>query len=160
VATTFIFLKHQKKQIKKEIKRKIISEVDKSELVLLKFTEEEKNSQLTWEHSKEFEYKGEMYDIIETYKVGDTAYYWCWWDHEETKLNKQLNHLVSLAMGSNPKNQDNQQRLMNFFKSLYFSASTINESIVFIEIDNKCHLGDKFYHSVSLSPPPPPPKNC
>lgn len=158
VATTYVILKYQKKQVKREVKWKMIAGIDKEELVLLKFTEEEKQTQLNWKHSKEFEYKGEMYDIVETKIVGDTTYYWLWWDHEETKLNKQLSQLVSFALGHNPKNQENQKRLQNFFKSLYFSEDERKESLAFFEIKSKFLFGQNFYSSVFLTPPVPPPE--
>jgi len=158
VATTYIILKYQKKQVRREVKRKLIAGIDKEELVLLKFTEEEKETQLNWKHSKEFEYKGEMYDIVETKIVGDTTYYWLWWDYEETKLNKQLSQLLSFALGHNPKNQENQKRLHNFFKSLYFSEDERKEPLVFFELKSKFHFGQNFYLSVFLTPPDPPPK--
>ncbi len=158
VTTTYIILKYQKKQVKREIKWKLISGIDKEELVLLKFTEEEKQTQLNWKHSKEFEYKGEMYDIVETKIVGDTTYYWLWWDHEETKLNKQLNQLVSFALGHNPKNQENQKRLEKFFKSLYFSENENKELLTFFEVNSKFYFRQNFYPSVFLIPPVPPPE--
>lgn len=158
VTTTYIILKYQKKQVKREVKWKMIAGIDKEELVLLKFTQEEKRTQLKWKHSKEFEYKGEMYDIVESKLVGDTTYYWLWWDHEETKLNKQLSHLVSYALGQNPKNKENQKRLQNFFKSLYFSEDVRKESLVFLEVENKYYFSEKFYHSIFLTPPVPPPE--
>jgi hypothetical protein len=158
LASTFIFLSIQKKQVKKEIKWKIIAGIEKEELVLLKFTEAEKLTQLKWKHSKEFEYKGEMYDIVETSIKGDTIYYWCWWDFEETKLNKQLDNLVSLAFGNNPKKQENQQRLQQFFKSLYFSESIEKHSIACFHL-NKLHYNySEFYQTIVYSPPIPPPK--
>lgn len=158
VATTYLMLQFQKKQVKREVKWKMIAGIDREELVLLKFTEKEKQTQLNWKHSKEFEYKGEMYDIVETNVVGDTTYYWVWWDDEETELNRQLSELVSFALGNNPKNQENQKRLHKFFKSLYFTEDDRKESLVFLEVKNKYHLQQKFYHSVSHSPPVPPPE--
>lgn len=158
VATTFVILQIQKKQVRKEVKWKMIAETDREELVLLKFTEEEKQTKLNWKHSKEFEYKGEMYDIVETSIVGDTTYYWVWWDYEETKLNRQLNELVSFALGNNPKNQENQKRLNKFFKSLYFSEDVKKDTFIFLDIKNKYYFGQKIYHSISHSPPAPPPE--
>lgn len=158
IATTFIILEYQKKQVKREIKRKIIAGLDREELVLLKFTEKEKNTQLKWKHAKEFEYQGEMYDIVETMVVGDTTYYWLWWDHEETKLNKQLKELVSLAMRSNPKNHNNQKQLIYFFKSLYFSEPNKSEPFDFIDMNEEYPTDNKLFSSIYLYPQAPPPK--
>lgn len=136
----------------------MIAGIEREELELLKFTEKEKQNLLNWKHSKEFEYNGEMYDIVETSIVGDTTYYWVWWDKEETKLNRQLDELVSFALGNNPKNQENQKRLHKFFKSLYFTENGKKESLVFSEVKNKYHFRQKNYHSVFHTPPFPPPE--
>ncbi|PTB91022.1 hypothetical protein C9994_16285, partial [Marivirga lumbricoides] len=94
---TYSWLSHQKRAVKHEVKWKMIAGMDKNELVLLKFTSEEAKV-LKWEHAKEFEYQNEMYDVVEQQTIGDTTYYWCWWDHEETALNKQLSLLVVKAL--------------------------------------------------------------
>lgn len=136
----------------------MIAGIDKKELVLLKFTKEEKKSELNWKHAKEFEFNGEMYDIVESSEIGDTTYYWVWWDYEETHLNKQLGELVSFALGQNPENQENQNRLNTFFKSLYFSETEIRNFVAFNDVKNKHHFGQKFFSSIADSPQVPPPQ--
>ncbi|MBZ0199108.1 MAG: hypothetical protein K8H86_04510, partial [Ignavibacteriaceae bacterium] len=121
LATTFVVLQIQKERVKKDVKWKMLTGINKEELVLLKFTEEEKQTWLNWKHSKEFEFKGEMYDVVKSEMRGDTTYYWCWYDHEETNLNKKLDDLILLALGSNPGIQGNQKTLSIFFRPLYFS---------------------------------------
>lgn len=118
---TYSFLHYQKKHIKNEIKRKIIDGNLKENLVLLKFTELESKSLLRWEHPKEFEFKDRMYDVVVTEVKNDTIHYWCWLDNDETKLNQQLNKLLAYSLCKNPKNHEKQERLTNFFKSLYLS---------------------------------------
>lgn len=158
IATTFVMLQYQKRQVKREVNRKIIAGIETEELVLLKFTEQEKQTQLNWEYSKEFEYKGESYDIVVTEVVGDTTYYRCWWDYEETKLNRQFDKLVSIALGNNSKNRENQKRLFKFFKSLYFSIPAEGKSFAAQAISNNYFFEPDFYQSVSTLPPAPPPK--
>ncbi len=80
---------------------------------------------LDWEHSKEFELKGEMYDVVYTQTNGDTTRYWCWADHKESSLNKELTQLLDKAM-SNRSKKDKKRPLLSFFKSLY---SDISETI-------------------------------
>lgn len=102
----------------------MIQGIDKEELVLLKFTSEEAKNALKWKHAKEFEFRQQMYDIVETKVVGDTTYYWCWWDHEETKLNKQLSLLVAKALNSNPQKKEKEDWLSTYFKSFYLLNSS------------------------------------
>lgn len=158
VATTFLILKIQKKQIRKEVKWKMIAGIDKKELVLLKFTENEKQSRLRWKHSKEFEFEGQMYDITDSKVAGDTTYYWCWWDYEETKLNKKLNDVVQLALGNNPDRQENHKRIQKFFKSLYFSELDNRKASIYNVAVHLYSERPDFYKSMTSSPLIPPPK--
>jgi len=75
---TYTWLKIEKRKVKKSIKWSMIGGMDKSAFVLLKFTKEESETKLRWEHSREFEYAGQMYDVVEAAEQGDTTYYYCW----------------------------------------------------------------------------------
>lgn len=112
-----IYLKHEKRMLKREIKHRIIEGIDRSELVELSFTPQEEK-QLIWKHSKEFEFKGEMYDVVETEVINGQTVYWCWWDNKETTLNKQLNSMLAKALGQNYPDSG-QQTISNFLKLLY-----------------------------------------
>ncbi|OQA00028.1 MAG: hypothetical protein BWY70_00826 [Bacteroidetes bacterium ADurb.Bin408] len=158
IAATYTFLRYQKKLVRKEIKRKIIAGIDKNELVFLKFSQKEKETLLKWEHSKEFEYKGEMYDVVESKTMGDTTYFWCWWDHEETKLNKLLSELVKNAWNEKPVNQQSQKRLLAFYNLLFFTESEHTNTIARLASDKAFAYIQMHYLSRPLSPPVPPPK--
>lgn len=99
-----------------------MSATDQEEsLVLWKFTQQEVNTVLRWEHDREFEYDGEMYDVVRSEAHGDTTWYWCHHDRKETKVRKALASFVAAWMGAGPQQQQDQQRLFDFFKSLYSS---------------------------------------
>jgi len=157
LATTYIILKYQKKQVKREVKWKMIIGIDKEELVLLKFTEEEKQTQLNWNDSKEFEYKGEMYDIVETKIVGDTIYYWCWLDNEETELNKKIDDIVFYVLGHDKQRKESQKRIENLYKSLYFNPLP-NWNYFVIQSDRTTIPYKYSYKSISYPPLVPPPE--
>lgn len=120
VSSTYVYLKIYKNQIKKEIKHKIINEIDKKELVLLKFSHSEAKTKLKWEHSKEFEYNQEMYDVVEKEITKDSVFYWCWWDFEETKLNRKLMALVKNHLGKSEQKQEKESTLFHFLEKLFF----------------------------------------
>lgn len=125
LATTLSVVSFQKMQIRKAVKQRMIAGIDKKDLVLLKLTRDEARSRLRWEHDAEFEYNGQMYDIV-TIEVGkDTLFYWCWWDNEETQLNKQLDALTACAAGDDFGIKDQQNRLIQFFQSLFFEPAPI-----------------------------------
>lgn len=151
-----VWLHCQKHLLRKEVKKQLIAGIDRTDLVLLKFTKKQANN-LKWEHSKEFEYRDQMYDVVEAEWKGDSVYYWCWWDHEETRLNKQLAQLVREVWGHHPENKETQHRLIVFFKSLFCSA--IPQWTAFSKSPQKAtrSFHPPLYTSIILPPPVPPP---
>ena len=151
-------VQYEKYTTKKEIKKFLISNINKSELVLLKFSIEETKTKLRWEHSKEFEYNNEMYDVVEKEVISDSVFYWCWWDKEETKLNRKLESLVKLATENHPKNRDRSERLTNFLNS-FFAGFSFNQN--FYDNGTKHDLFSRYllnYISLNITPDTPPPK--
>jgi len=155
-AASYMLLHYQKKQVKRAVKWRMIAEMDKDELVLLKLSKNEQLTQLHWKHAREFSYKGEMYDIVYTKNTSDSCYYWCWWDHEETKLNKQLKKLVTQTFGHHHKKKDGENRLLKFYNNLYFPTQIINQffGIKFIK---EPIFNINTLHSIRMTPPPNPP---
>ncbi|MBL7978177.1 MAG: hypothetical protein JNN12_07530 [Bacteroidetes Order II. Incertae sedis bacterium] len=156
--TLWILLYHQKSIIRQEVQTLRIHGIQEKELVLLKFTSLEQKRILRWEHEREFEYRGNMYDIIKTSVEGDTTYYWCWWDEEETEINNKLN---SLALYISKEKQTDQQtvvQIYHYLKTLYFPEST--EWIFFNKADYPQLFSWKvtLYQSFFISPAVPPPE--
>lgn len=157
-AGTYILYKYQKKIIRKEIKHKIIAGIDKSELVLIKVHNSKIEIDLKWEHSKEFEYKGEMYDVVSKEFHNDSTYFWCWWDYDETSLNKQLKSSLAKALGHDTKTKNTQNRLQNFLKTLYFQENSKSEFNSFKEIEHNTQYLANYFERYSTPPNPPPEK--
>lgn len=155
----FGWLQHRKHEVKSEIKWKMIAGIDRSKLEILTFTLPEAENQLRWKHCREFEYKGEMYDVVQKEVHGDSVTYWCWWDHEETKLNRQLSALVNNAFGDDPQQKQKNQRLVQFFKSLYLSNADLISSLLPSDISKTLPPYRNLYASVSSGPDSPPPKS-
>ena len=130
--------------------------LDKDELVLLKFNDEDANSQLSWKHFKEFEFKGSMYDIVEKELHGDTTYYYCWLDKEETALNQRLDELASLAFGKDPKQKENKEKLSVFYKNWFHNSSNWCDKTYSRTIPFYSNISEN-YISLHAPPPVPPP---
>lgn len=154
---TYLWLKHQKKQVKHEVKWKIIEGKDKSELVLIQLTKVEAAEKLEWEHSKEFEFEGEMYDVVEFEETADSIKYWCWWDYEETKLNKNLAEVVNNLLGNHPEKQEKEQKLISFYQSLFLEKVFQWEFLSCTTVSNPI-IHYKFIHTdfINSIPSPPP----
>jgi hypothetical protein len=110
--------------LRKEIKRKIVAGLNEDELVLLKFAKADLLKKLKWKHSREFEFNGEMYDIVSVKKSSDSIEYYCWWDSEESLLNKKLMALVGLTLADLPENRELQFCLSYFYKTIYFQQES------------------------------------
>lgn len=155
---TYIFLKHNKNKIRKEIAGMILTGLDKKDLILLKFTKEETETELNWKHAGEFEYNGQMYDIVEKHQAGDTTWYYCYKDNKETRLNSEQDRLVARAMGQDPVQKSQTEKIMNFFKTFY--RPDVFNWKPFTSLTSIFHFSFFIfnYSSLSLSPPAPPPK--
>lgn len=158
--SAFGFLYIQKKQVKREVKWKIIEGLQKEELVLIKITAEEEKEELHWEHSKEFEYKGEMYDVVEKKHFGDSSYYWCWWDHKETALNKKLSSLVDSFLGNSQQRDKNKEKVIDFYSSLFFEypLKQPHPNVEFVQKTETNYI--LIYLGRNIPPITPPPQLC
>ena len=119
IAATYTFFSLQIRQIRHEVKERILSGMDESKLTLLAFTKPEANHQLNWEDKHEFEYQGKMYDVVRMTTRGDSVFYWCWWDHKETQLAHELDTILNRAATHQSGQQKNQYRLLHFFNGLF-----------------------------------------
>lgn len=155
---TFIFLQFQRRVVRKEVKKKMMAGIPKADLVLLVFTKKEINTKLSWEHAKEFEFEGNMYDIVYEEVIGDKKHYWCWLDTEETKLNKELDYLACNLFNQNPDNNQKQKILFSFYKTLYFSKSQKLKLAVLTEHFSHSFFYSKNFSSITLPPLLGPPK--
>lgn len=154
---TYTWLQQRKRAVKKEVKWKMIAGIEKSELVLLKFSKTEVSTKLKWKHSKEFEFNNQMYDIVDKVVSSDSIKYWCWWDYKETKLNKQLDELLVGVYQHDSKSKEKQDLLNKFYKSIYFQP--VFSWLPFINKNHSSYsLGHfDFYQSLYLNLEVPPP---
>ncbi|MEX0813923.1 MAG: hypothetical protein WD048_17015 [Chitinophagales bacterium] len=157
VGGTYLWLQYQKKMVKKSVKWKMIDGIDKSELVYFKFSKADSANVLNWKHSREFEYNGQMYDIVERENRGDSLFYWCWWDHEETKLNKALTQLIQKEYDDNPQRNEKRERLMDIYKQFRVNSFEFAFNNLFSEIlssEGIYSFSIKTFYSQPISPPP------
>jgi hypothetical protein len=154
----FTWLHYKKAVIKKEVKKHIIDGIEKDELVLLKFSKKETETELLWSHPREFEYNHKMYDIVKTKTEGDTVYYWCWYDHEETMLKREMEKVADQALGKKQKIREEIALLISFSKTLYFPFSFNSDVIILDFLCNQVDLFYDLYSQIFVKPPTPPPQ--
>lgn len=132
--------------------------VAEERLIVLKFTQKEESVELHWEHAREFEYRGEMYDIISSEVKGDTTYYSVWWDREETALNRQLEAFSESFFGDGPLDDQIMKSIHSYFKSLYFPAGFKFVFYVSTQGANSFKTDEVSVLIEPESPPFPPPQ--
>ena len=138
---------------------KIRKAIPQDEQLLWKFSIEDARLKLDWEHSREFEYKGEMYDVIRAETKGDSIWYWCYWDRKETKLRKELNVLLVNLMGPGQQNKNEGRQLNDFFKSLILPVSSIKQNLAEGHDHQHSMIPYNFsLHAFDRIPPVPPPE--
>ena len=148
----------RKCQIRSEMKERLLGGVEENEMVRLSFDRAQIRSVLRWEHDGEFEYRGEMYDIVKTEFRGDSVFYWCIHDRSETLINRQLEALTARAAGSDPPTQEYLKKIFDFFKKLCAPAHDAG-----VERLKTCSVAVHTYNSKTeappFAPPYPPPKS-
>lgn len=152
----FLWLQYRKAVVRREVKARIIRATDRAAWVKLTFTQDQA-TRLKWEHDEEFEYQNQMYDVVSQEQRGDSLIYWCWWDHEESRLNRYLGHLTSLTLNGDPFQRQSRDQWVCFIQTLFLErpVPTMAES-----------SWSKAYPPVALTragtpnlpPPTPPPR--
>ncbi|MDH4473020.1 MAG: hypothetical protein QE487_10475 [Fluviicola sp.] len=110
VASSYLWLRYERKLVRREVKAALLKGMDQKNLVLLAFTEAEDKALLQWEHSGEFTFHSQKYDIVSQKKVGEQMHYWCWKDTKESALDSKLTELTRQAWGNNPQ-KDKQHKI-------------------------------------------------
>ena len=158
-AGAYLWLQQKKLVVKSQVKTQLTKETEGERKVLLKFTLHESETKLRWEHAREFEYNAQMYDVIQTKTFGDSVYYWCWWDKEETELNRKLKKLVTQEHPKENKDK-NHERFITIVLTPFCQET--NE-IKTLSTENSKKLNSNyfnFYASFILTPVKPPPRSC
>ncbi len=147
----------QLKKLKKSVKKTIAEHIDRSMLVRLSFNKDE-ITKLQWEHSKEFEYNSEMYDIVHKEIKSDSVVYWCWLDNEETNLERSLNNLIAKSIGENQNDNPSKDIIKQLIKKTFISQSELLYSNTYTELNNNFIISTISFNTIILEISSPPPE--
>lgn len=136
----------------------MIAGIDKKELVYFEFSTQEIKTKLRWEHSKEFEYQNQMYDVVEKKIVNGKTQLWCWLDSEETILNQKLQKLLTSVFSHDTKSKDKENQVFSFYKTLYFQEVFDWKPLVFEYSKPNVWHKNVFYKYLQLNTVLQPPK--
>ena len=134
-------------------------DLPESELTLLVFSRSEARSFLRWEHEREFEYRGQMYDISRSEEVGDSLYFWVWPDHAETALNRALAQVATGGRDFPGLPGGQAASLQQFFKTIYFYFSRPATSFESVPLSESLSGNIFLPTGITQSPPVPPPRS-
>lgn len=146
----------RKASIRKEMKHRIMAGIPSDQLIQLSFSKEEAQK-LRWKDDKEFEFEGEMYDVVSSVSNDDSITYRCLVDNEETKLDKQLTELTASAFGMDNARRERQEHFTNFVQTLFFSKPA-TWSLARLNDILSIERSVNGFSSWNISPPSPPPE--
>jgi len=155
---TYLWLLNSRRVVRQQVNENIMNGIDTDRLVVLGFTKEETETELRWEHPAEFEYMRQMYDIVETKLAGDSIYYTCWWDIEETLINNRISELGKYALDTEAQKNDRKDNINTWFRLVFIPESRVSGlKAQFIQSSRFFEHAD-IYNSLAICPPKPPPR--
>ncbi|MEY4029319.1 MAG: hypothetical protein RJA90_504 [Bacteroidota bacterium] len=157
---TYLYLSLQQKIIQEAVQRKLEEGIHVNELVKLTFLKKEIPKLLKWEHDKEFEYDGQMYDVVEVTDVGDSLQYLCWWDKAETATKQNMQNLISEEINKSKPSKHKPVNFSDYYKSIYVFLTPCSENEIVVPIGRTSFSFAKHEGILSTEPPFPPPKIC
>ncbi|MDP4662240.1 MAG: hypothetical protein NWS74_01130 [Salibacteraceae bacterium] len=97
----WLIFKVQQFALRSEIKHQIKAGIPHHDLVRIAIAnawETEKNDRIEWEHSKEFRFDGEWYDVVKSEAKLDSTVYFCIHDAKESHLFARLDAMTLNAL--------------------------------------------------------------
>lgn len=110
-----------------------------------------------WHEEHEFQYRGQMYDIIRKEVHGDQVWYYCYWDKAETELINNLSEYVSNYLQQKPEEAKTKSYLKIIIEKIFLLP------FADVNFDLSLHeLASNFIpvqpHSIYLDVDLPPPR--
>lgn len=156
-ATYFLYFKYRQNIVRKQIKLKIKTGVPEDELKVIIFNQSNA-LEFDWIHSREFRYKGNMYDLVyETEDNSGSRVLHCITDHQETVLFANLTKYVKQTTEGHSSHKTAQKLLNQFYGGL-FTPPAIQSVVKLYPFENK--INSPTIHNISepflinISPPP------
>lgn len=154
----FGLFKAKQYEARKEIKAMIKAGVPDSLRVNFYLDEIQSNpSVFIWIHSKEFRYKGQMYDVVSQKEENGRVVLSCIHDVKESGLFADLDKMIQRQMNGDAQHQNSRQQWIKLFQSLFYDESPqiTNHQFAFQQHTFFFHVNCL---SISSNPESPPPE--
>jgi hypothetical protein len=149
----------EKKKIMTEVDRALSTGMDKTKLVNFRFSVEDSKTRLTWKHSREFVYQGQMYDIVEQRQDGEFIVFTCYKDNKETRLENNKEKIIAKAIGQDPVRKNQSEKMTDFFKTV-FSSDFFSWNPYFLQPKVFHYSLFTIHYSLFTQAPLSPPPKC
>lgn len=157
-------LELRRAQVREAVAATIRKGLPPAEVVRLSFSIASARQELDWEHSREFAYRGQMYDIIAVDWEGDSVHYTCYWDHAESLIKNELRQFWMGIFQSDPLQQAASARWFYYFTQLYCWAYPLHWPSCVVEARLPGPLAALSFSGqtgpLPLLPPPKPMLQC
>jgi len=159
VSATYFLFKIRQTGIRHSIEKIIDEGVAENEIKILKIPlSVEQHGDFERTEENEFRYEGKMYDILRFEKHGNSSWYWCMWDKDETVLEDKMKVVERRAASAFAYNENTEEMICFFLNSLYIDSS---EFVIYFPVRYLTikRVSQKYIQlSRSITPPTPPPK--
>lgn len=122
---------------------KFVEGVSTQELIHLRISKHEEK-EISWKHSREFRFRGKMYDILSVEHRDDCIIYTVWEDTRENKLYIRFHQFLNSFAGGQPLEKGNATLFQLLIKSFYRFESAVRVLSPF-------HLLSTVYYRMQVS---------
>lgn len=114
---------------------------------------------IKWQHSSEFIYLSQMYDVADSLIRSDSVFYFCYPDRIETAQRRYLTGIAQQILGSMPHHQKQHTNLKIFFINLSMPEPiAILPEKGFRNLPTGSFFYDTFHSNYWATPVSPPPE--
>lgn len=127
VVSIFVY-DSQLKSIRRKFKWETLFSLKNEQLTLVKVAkslEEKPNTFFKRIHGKEFQFMGEMYDIVRKTAHTDTTYYYCFHDSDESEIVRSINQWMHDNFGDSSNSKDKTKAMKDAFKQPYLPVASL-----------------------------------
>jgi len=158
VVSIFVY-DSQLKSVRRKFKWETLFSLKNEQLTLVKVAkslEESPNQKFKRIHGREFQFLGEMYDIVRKTAHTDTTYYYCFHDSDESEIVRSINQWMHDNFGDSNNAKDKSKPIKDAFKQPYISNKSTFTFIPEVRYISLVHTTQLYTSATSVIVVPPP----
>jgi len=145
--------------IRKKFKWETLNQLQDAQLALVKVAkvlEQKPNPQFKRLDGREFQFLGEMYDIVRKKEYSDTTYYYCFHDSDESEIVRGINRWMHDNFGDSKKSNDKSKAVKDAFKQPYLPAVSWSPNLPITSKSFYTYISEQYYSVFLVCATPPP----